>query len=93
MIKYAELDRIKRLDLPRMMGECGINLKHNGNGGYSGLCPLHNYTKPRLKVDPKNGRGVWPFFCCGGKRAGLYFLMEYEGINFPQTYTKLLGSK
>lgn len=93
MIKYAELDRIKRLDLPGLMGECGIKLKHNGNGGYSGLCPFHNDTNPSLKVDRKNGRWLWHCFGCGAKGTVLDFVMQYEKISFPQAYTKLSGNQ
>ena len=60
MIKYAELDRIKRLDLPRMLREYGLELTENGNGGYTARCPFHDDTNPSLKLDRKNGRWLWP---------------------------------
>jgi DNA primase len=98
-IEYADLDRIKRLDLPGMMQEYGVALKPtyakasvggpNGNGGYIALCPFHDGKTPSLNLNIKGGMWVWHCFGCKAGGTVIDFVMKREGLSFIAAVKKL----
>lgn len=88
-IKYAELDRIKRLDLPRLLRGYGLELTQNGNGGFTARCPFHEDKNPSLKLDCKKGKWLWHCFGCDLGGSVIDFVMKYESLSFPDVIKKL----
>lgn len=62
--------------------KAGINYKAN--------CPFHEEKTPSFMVSPE--RGIWHCFGCGKGGDGITFIMEKEGLTFPETL-ELLASK
>lgn len=91
-IKYADLDRIKRLDLPVMMQASGITLKTNGNGGYVALCPFHDDKTPSLNLNIKGGMWVWHCFGCKAGGTVIDFVMKRESLSFIDAVKRLHGN-
>ena len=63
-----------------------MQLKRAGSR-YVALCPFHNEKTPSFSVDPD--RGFW--YCFGCKQGGdvFKFLMQIEGMGFPEAVQKL----
>ena len=80
MIKYAELDRIKRLNLPRMLREYGLELAENGNGGYTARCPFHDDHEPSLVVSP--GKNLFHCLGCGAAGTVIDWVMRSRSLPF-----------
>ncbi len=89
IIKYGELNRIKRLHLPTLMNQRGIHLKQNGNGSWEGLCPFHNDTNPSLKLDRKSGMWLWHCFGCDAGGTVIDFVMKMDNLSFIEAIRKL----
>jgi DNA primase len=51
----------------------GVNLE--------GLCPFHNEKTPSFKVNPN--KGIYKCFGCGKAGGSVQFVMEHEGMSFP----------
>ncbi len=57
------------------------NLKRSGKS-FKGLCPFHREKTPSFFVDPD--RGLFYCFGCGKGGNVITFLMEKEGMSFPE---------
>ena len=57
------------------------NLKRSGKN-FRGLCPFHREKTPSFYVDPD--RGLFYCFGCGKGGNVITFLMEKEGLSFPE---------
>jgi DNA primase catalytic core len=88
-IEYDRLNEIKQISLPDYLQSKGIQLKHNGNCSYTGLCPFHNDTSPSLSVSYKNNKWLWHCFGCNLKGTVIDFVMKMENLSFPEAYKKL----
>jgi DNA primase len=58
-----------------------ISLKKRG-ANYLGLCPFHNEKGPSFTVSP--AKGIYKCFGCGKSGAPVNFIMEHEGLTYPE---------
>jgi len=63
-----------------------VELKKQGNR-YSGLCPFHSEKSPSFSVSPD--KGMYYCFGCGAGGNAITFVMETEGMSFPEAVVKL----
>lgn len=64
-----------------------VSLKPAGSGRMKGLCPFHKEKTPSFTVQPE--RGMYYCFGCGKGGTIFNFLMETEGISFPEAVSNL----
>ncbi|MBQ9526432.1 MAG: DNA primase [Fretibacterium sp.] len=97
----SDIQLIKeRLDIAEIVGD-RVRLRRSGRN-YVGLCPFHNEKTPSFYVNPEKQN----YHCFGcGKGGDIFtFVMETEGLDFPQalellaaragvTLTKKTGKK
>ncbi len=77
----SDIDTIKsKLDIVDFVGKY-IPLKKAG-ANYKGVCPFHQEKTPSLMVSPD--KQIWHCFGCGRGGDVFKFLMEKEGIDFPE---------
>ncbi|MFH1767027.1 MAG: DNA primase [Patescibacteria group bacterium] len=83
-------DEIKqRLDIVDLVSEY-IPLKPAGSGNFKGLCPFHGEKTPSLYVSRE--KDIWHCFGCDKGGDIFSFLMELEGMTFPEVL-QFLGKK
>ncbi len=77
----------QRLDIVDVVGAY-VSLKKQGRN-LTGLCPFHNEKTPSFSVSPEKQI----FYCFGCHKGGnaLKFLMEIEGLSFPEAVEKAAG--
>lgn len=77
----------QRLDIVDVVGSY-VSLKKQGRN-LTGLCPFHNEKTPSFSVSPEKQI----FYCFGCHKGGnaLKFLMEIEGLSFPEAVEKAAG--
>ncbi len=63
-----------------------VELKLSGNN-FIGLCPFHHEKTPSFTVSPQ--KGIYKCFGCGQGGDAINFLMEKEGIAFPEALQKI----
>ncbi|TNE74548.1 DNA primase [bacterium] len=66
-----------------------VKLKRSGNG-FTGLCPFHNEKTPSFHVSPH--LGIYKCFGCGRAGDVFNFVMDTEGVSFPEAM-KALASR
>lgn len=75
-----------RCDIVDVIGRY-VNLKKSGQG-YQGLCPFHSEKTPSFHVHPI--KQVYRCFGSCNKGGNVFtFLMEHEGISFPEAVKRL----
>ena len=74
-----------KLDIIEFIGE-QVPLKKAGQS-YKGLCPFHSEKTPSFVVTP--GRESWKCFGCGKGGDIFSFVMEREGVGFPDALQRL----
>ena len=78
------------IDIVKVIGEY-VRLRRVGSTGrYTGLCPFHQEKTPSFSVH--QGRQFYKCFGCGVGGDALKFVMEIEGLTFPETL-KLLAER
>jgi len=78
------------LDIVKVIGEY-VRLKRAGAAGrYVGLCPFHQEKTPSFSVNQT--RQFYKCFGCGAAGDVLKFVMEIDGLTFPETL-KLLAER
>lgn len=70
----------KSLDIVDIIGEY-VQLKKQGRS-YIGLCPFHNERTPSFSVSPD--KQLYHCFGCGAGGNIFTFIMEIEGMSFPE---------
>ncbi len=75
----------RRTDIVELVGSY-VRLEQKG-ARYVGLCPFHGEKTPSFSVD----REVGAYYCFGCQRGGgvFKFLMEIEGLTFPEAVRRL----
>lgn len=82
------LDEIlRRTDLVQLVGR-RVRLQRKGRV-FWGLCPFHKEKSPSFKVD--NERRNYHCFGCGAGGSAFQWLMETEGLPFPEAVARLAG--
>ncbi|WP_340115619.1 DNA primase [Pelagibius sp. 7325] len=56
---------------------------------HSGLCPFHNEKTPSFTVN--DDKGFYHCFGCGAHGSAIDFVMNTEGLSFPETVERLAG--
>ncbi|MFO7845722.1 MAG: DNA primase [Balneolaceae bacterium] len=72
-------------DIVEVVGDY-VRLKKSGSG-YVGLCPFHDEKTPSFHVTPR--LGIYKCFGCGESGDVFSFIMEMEGVNFPDAMQSL----
>ena len=67
-------------DLVALVGQA-VKLKKSG-AAWSGLCPFHSERSPSFQVVPQ--RGFYHCFGCGKHGDAFTWVMEREGLSFPE---------
>ncbi|MGN6516897.1 MAG: DNA primase [Rhizomicrobium sp.] len=82
------LDEIlRRTDLVQLVGR-RVKLVRKGRVMW-GCCPFHKEKSPSFKVE--NERRAYKCFGCGAHGDAFKWLMETEGLSFPEAVEKLAG--
>jgi len=81
------LDELRtRISLSDVVGR-RVTLKRKSGAEYSGLCPFHNEKTPSFTVNDK--KGFFHCFGCGAHGDAVGFVMQTEGLSFPEAVEKL----
>ena len=72
-------------DIVEVVGDY-VKLKKSGSG-FTGLCPFHNEKTPSFHVTPR--LGIYKCFGCGESGDVFNFVMQLEGISFPESLRTL----
>jgi len=78
---------LRRTDIVQLVGK-RVKLTRRGQA-FWGCCPFHKEKSPSFKVE--NGRRTYKCFGCGKGGDALRWLMETEGLSFPESVEKLAG--
>lgn len=80
------VERVKdATDLVALVGQA-VKLRKQGSA-YVGLCPFHSERSPSFQVVPS--RGFYHCFGCGKHGDAFHWLMEREGLGFPEALEQL----
>ena len=81
LIDRATVDRIyAAADIVEVIGDY-VTLKRKGVN-YQACCPFHNEKTPSFVVSP--AKGVFKCFGCGKAGNAVTFVMEHEGVSYPE---------
>lgn len=78
---------LRRIDIVRLVGK-RVKLDRKGRV-YWGLCPFHKEKSPSFKVETE--RRHYHCFGCGAGGDAFKWLMETEGLSFPESVERLAG--
>src|SRR5580704_8290694 len=85
------LEQLKSsIDIVKVIGEYVRLRKVGAAGRYTGLCPFHQEKTPSFSVN--QARQFYKCFGCGVAGDVLKFVMEIDGLTFPETL-KLLADR
>src|SRR4029079_10154629 len=82
---YFIEDLKNRADLVRVI-EPYTKLKKSG-ANWMGCCPFHDEKTPSFSVSPS--KGLYKCFGCGKAGTVYNFVMEMEGLNFPEAIKRV----
>ena len=89
-IDQITLDKINEATKIKEVIEEFVTLKKKG-AGYTGLCPFHDdHHYGNFRVNP--AKGTYICFACGARGNAITYLMEAEGMKFPDAI-RWLGKK
>ncbi len=89
MIDSATINRIfDAADIVDVISDY-VTLKRKGVN-YQACCPFHNEKTPSFVVSP--AKGVFKCFGCGKGGNAVTFVMEHEGVSYPEAL-KIVGKK
>lgn len=87
-IRQDDVEAVReRTDIVSLVGQY-VGLKKAGRS-HTGLCPFHSEKTPSFTVDP--GKGLYYCFGCGKGGNAFSFVMEVEGLTFPEAVERLSG--
>src|SRR5476651_1051185 len=84
--QYFIDDLKNRADLVRIIQPYVQDLKKKG-ANWMGCCPFHQEKTPSFSVSP--AKGFYKCFGCGKGGSVYNFLMEMEGLNFPEAIKRV----
>jgi DNA primase len=77
------VDQLKSsIDIVNVIGEYVRLRKQGATGRYTGLCPFHQEKTPSFNVNQT--RQFYKCFGCGASGDALKFVMEHDGMTFPE---------
>ena len=80
------VDRIRDgIPIESVIGDF-VRLQKAG-ANYRGLCPFHDEKTPSFNVNPR--MGIYKCFGCGAGGNVFQFLMQHEGMTFPEALSSL----
>jgi DNA primase len=84
-LKYVDfVEQLKSsVDIVKVIGEYVRLDRKSSTGRYSGLCPFHQEKTPSFSVHQP--RQFYKCFGCGASGDVLKFVMEHDGLTFPET--------
>jgi DNA primase len=84
--QYFIDDLKSRADLVRIIQPYAQDLKKKGSN-WMACCPFHQEKTPSFSVNPS--KGFYKCFGCGKGGTAFNFLMEVEGLNFPEAVKRV----
>src|SRR5437868_9017740 len=84
--QYFIDDLKNRADLVRIIQPYAQDLKKKG-ANWMACCPFHQEKTPSFSVNPS--KGFYKCFGCGKGGTAFNFLMEMEGLNFPEAIERV----
>src|ERR1043166_3012310 len=84
--QYFIDDLKNRADLVRIIQPYSADLKKKG-ANWMACCPFHQEKTPSFSVNPS--KGFYKCFGCGKGGTAFNFLMEMEGLNFPEAVQRV----
>src|SRR5687768_18262154 len=78
-------DLLNRVDIVDVVSRY-VQLK-KGGANYLGLCPFHGEKSPSFSVSPT--KQFYHCFGCGAHGNAIGFLMEYQGLAYPEAIRAL----
>ncbi|MBA3769659.1 MAG: DNA primase [Blastocatellia bacterium] len=84
--QYFIDDLKNRADLVRIIQPYAQDLKKKG-ANWMACCPFHQEKTPSFSVNPS--KGFYKCFGCGKGGTAYNFLMEIEGLNFPEAVKRV----
>ena len=84
--QYFIDDLKNRADLVRIVQPYAADLKKKG-ANWMACCPFHQEKTPSFSVNPS--KGFYKCFGCGKGGTAFNFLMEMEGLNFPEAVKRV----
>ncbi len=85
-VSQEQLERIREAtNIVDLVAE-HVRLRKRGRN-FIGLCPFHNEKTPSFNVQEE--RGIFKCFGCGKGGDAFSFVMQMEGLTFPETVRKL----
>jgi DNA primase len=84
--QYFIDDLKNRADLVRIIQPYAQDLKKKG-ANWMACCPFHQEKTPSFSVNP--AKGFYKCFGCGKGGTAFNFLMEMEGLNFPEAVKRV----
>ena len=84
--EYFIDDLKNRADIVRIIQPYAQDLKKKG-ANWMGCCPFHQEKTPSFSVSPS--KGFYKCFGCGKGGSVYNFLMEIEGLNFPEAIKRV----
>lgn len=81
-------DLLARTDIVDLI-DGRVRLKKAGKN-YQACCPFHNEKSPSFSVSPE--KQFYHCFGCGAHGNAIGFLMEYDGLTFPDAIEELAGN-
>jgi len=84
--QYFIDDLKSRADLVRIIQPYAQDLKKKG-ANWMACCPFHQEKTPSFSVNPS--KGFYKCFGCGKGGTAFNFLMEMEGLNFPEAVKRV----
>lgn len=84
--QYFIDDLKNRADLVRIIQPYAQDLKKKG-ANWMACCPFHDEKTPSFSVNPS--KGFYKCFGCGKGGTAFNFVMEMEGLNFPEAVKRV----
>ncbi len=84
--QYFIDDLKNRADLVRIIQPYAQDLKKKG-ANWMACCPFHQEKTPSFSVNPS--KGFYKCFGCGKGGTAFNFIMEMEGLNFPEAVKRV----
>src|SRR2546423_9089481 len=78
-------DLQRQADIVRVVSDY-VTLKKKG-ANWMACCPFHQEKTPSFSVNPS--KGFYKCFGCGKGGTAFNFLMEMEGLNFPEAVQRV----